>query len=184
MQSMFMFLAQTVPEGRVFALDQQTVIQIAIQVLNGIILAVVLGKILYKPVKNFLAERSSNISNKIQDSDATMTKANELIAEYESKIENIDIEYEKVLEEGRTKAADEEEIILQEAREEAIRIKEDSLESMSREREHMELEARPYIIELATTLAERYVKVSLDKEEQDRLFDEVLAELEESQWRR
>ena len=53
------------PEERLFGLDSQTLIQIGIQLLNGIILAVALGYILYKPVKEFLHKRSEGIQNKI-----------------------------------------------------------------------------------------------------------------------
>lgn len=182
MQDMLIFLSQNIPEGRVFALDQQTLVQIGVQVLNGIILAVLLGIILYKPVKKFLDERSNKIKNKIDNSDSTMAKAQALIVEYESKVANIDKEYERVLEEARSEAVKEEDKILQEAREEANKIREESLESISREKDRIQQDARPYIIELATILAEKYVTVSLDKDEQERLFDEILSELEVSQW--
>lgn len=181
---MIVFLAQTVPEGRVFALDQQTFIQIGIQILNGVILAVALGAIFYKPVKKFMDKRTEDINSKIKNSESTMAKANALIAEYESKMKNIDKEYEKVLEEARIKAAEEEKIIIEEAREEADRIKKSSLESASIEHERIKLETRPYIIELATIMAEKFITEKIDSEEQDKLFGEVLAELEESQWRK
>ena len=95
MNNVIVLLTQSVPEGRVFALDQQTLISTGIQVLNGIILAVALGFILYKPVKKFMQERTDRIQSKIHDSDSTMAKAKELIAEYEYKIKNIDKEYER-----------------------------------------------------------------------------------------
>ena len=56
-----MILAKSVPEGRVFALDSQTLISVGIQLLNGIILAVALGYILYKPLKKFMQARSDKI---------------------------------------------------------------------------------------------------------------------------
>ncbi|MDD2427560.1 MAG: ATP synthase F0 subunit B [Eubacteriales bacterium] len=182
MQEIIITIAQA--QERVFALDQQTFIQIGIQILNGIILAVALGLIFYKPVKKFMAERTKNIETKIDVADTTMAKAEKLIAEYESKIQNIDAEYEKVLEEGRLKAAAEEKIIIEEAREEAERIKAEALKSGSLERERIRAETRPLVIELATTLAERYVKVSINEETQDKLYDEVLSELEDARWRR
>ncbi|MDD4324058.1 MAG: hypothetical protein PHR37_04400, partial [Eubacteriales bacterium] len=87
-------------------------------------------------------------------------------------------------EEGRLKAAAEEKIIIEEAREVAERIKAEALKSGSLERERIRAETRPLVIELATTLAERYVKVSINEETQDKLYDEVLSELEDARWRR
>ncbi len=184
MHGMIIRLAQAGTDERLFALDQQTLIQIGIQILNGIILAVALGFILYNPVRKFLAKRTETIQTKIDNSETMMSKAQELIAEYESKISNIDKEYEKVLEEGRVKAAAEEKIIIEAARQEAERIKRDALESGAIERERVRLETRPYVIELATLMAEKYLTESIDKEAQEKLYDDVLSELEDARWRK
>jgi F-type H+-transporting ATPase subunit b len=63
---------QTLPAGRVFGLDTQTLISIGIQLLNAIILALALTFILYKPVKRFLQKRTEMIQKKIDDSEAAM----------------------------------------------------------------------------------------------------------------
>lgn len=179
-----MFLSQTVPEGHVFALDKQMLIGTGIQFLNGVILTVVLALILYKPVKEFMEKRTDKIQGDIDKSELTMEKANELIAEYEYKIENIDKEYEKVLQEARVEAADARKVILEEAHKEANRIKKRSEGIIESERERMKLETRPYIIELATLMAESYIADNIEKEEQEKIFNEALAKLEEAQWQR
>lgn len=177
-------LAQAVPEGRVFALDSQTLIGTGIQVLNGIILTAALGFILYKPVKAFMKKRADSIQNRIEESEKTMAKAKELIAEYESKTKNIDKEFDRVLAEARIKAADERKQIIDEANEESDRIKKRAESVIDAEKERIKIETRPYIIELATQIAQSYVALSLEKEEQEKLFDDALAELEQSQWQR
>ena len=184
MRNTIVFLAQSVPDGRVFALDQQTLISMGIQALNGIILAVALYFILYKPVTEFLQKRTEKIRGSIEDADSTMSNAKELIAEYESKVSNVDSEYERVLQEARIKAYDERKEIIAEAREDAERIKKRSESIIEGERERMKLEARPYIIEMATLLAENYIARNIEKEEHEMLFENTLAELEEAQWRK
>ena len=184
MQSMIIFLCLSVPEGRLFALDGQALISMGIQLLNGIILAVALGYILYKPIKKFMDNRTHKIQNKIEHSDSTMARANELIAEYESKIKNIDKEYERVLQEARIKAADERKIILADAHKEADRIKKRSIDGIEAEKERIRLETRPYIIELSTLMAENYIAQTIEKDEQEKIFDDALAQLEEAQWLR
>jgi len=182
LENMFVSLTQSVPQGRVFALDQQTLISAGIEVLNGIILAIALGYILYKPVKRFMQKRTDRIQRKIEDSDSTMIKAKELIAEYEFKIKNIDKEYERVLQEARIKASDERKLIIEEANKEAERIKKRSEGIVEAEKERIKLETRPYIIELATLMAENYIARNIENEEKEKLFDDALAELEETQW--
>lgn len=177
-----MFLAQTVPEGRVFGLDSQTLISISIQLFNAIILAVALGYILYKPVKEFMQRRTEKIQTEIEKADATMAKANELIARYDTKLKNIDKERMEILEAARLKAADESKIILKEAKQEAYEIKKRSLESISEEKKRLKEETRLHIIELASFMAQKYITLNIDDETQDKLFEEAIAQLEDAQW--
>jgi len=184
LHSTIVFLTQAVPEGRVFALDTQTLIGTGIQLLNGIILAVALNFILYKPVKRFMQNRTEKIQNKIDDSDATMTKANRLIEEYESKKENIDKERLQVLEAARLEAVDEKQVILEEARKEAARLKKRSLDSIEADKKRFKIDTRLYIIELSTLMAEKYITHNIGNEDQDKLFDDALAQLEDKKWRK
>jgi F-type H+-transporting ATPase subunit b len=179
---MILLSAQAVPEGRVFGLDMQTLIGIGIQLFNGIILAVALSFILYKPVKEFLRNRADRIRSEINDADATMAKANELIAEYDRKIKNIDQERIEILEAARLKAVDESKRILEEARREASAIKKRSLETISENKKRLQEETRLYIVELASLMAQKYIAQNIDDETQDKLFEQAVAQLEEAQW--
>lgn len=182
MHSMTVFLARAVPEGRVFGLDSQTLISIGIQLLNGIILAAALTFILYKPVKKFMHKRTSRIQSKMDDADATMAKANELIAKYDRRLKEIDKERMDILEAARLKAADESKEILEEAKREAYEIKKRSMDSIAQDKERLKEETRLYIIELASLMAKKYITQSIDDETQNKLFEETIAQLEYAQW--
>ena len=163
MPSRIMLLAaQTVPEGRVFALDFQTLSGIVIQLINGIILAAALSYILYKPVQEFMRRRTERIQSKLDDAEAMMAKANELKAEYEQKMQGIEKERAELLEAARLQVAEESSVILENAREEASQIKEQALESLAEEKKRLKEEkTHLYIIELATLLAEKYIMEKL-----------------------
>lgn len=180
MHSKISLLAQTVPDGRVFGMDTQTLIQVGITLLNGIFLAVVLGFILYKPVKKFMEERSNKIQGEIDESKATMDKAKELIAVYDVKIEEIDKERLEILESARIKATEESKAILEEAKLEANELKKRSLESISADKERLKEETRVYIIDIASLMAQKYIAGNIDNETQGRLFEEALAQMEDS----
>ena len=182
MYNEIVLLAQAVPEGRVFGLDLQTLISIGIQLFNGIILAGALSFILYKPVKEFMRKRSEGIQGKIDSADATMTKANELIAEYDTKIKEIDKERIEILEAARLKAEDESKLILEAARQEAGEIKKRSSESVLADKKRLKEETRLYIVDLASLMAEKYIAKNIDDEARDRLFEETLTQLEDTQW--
>jgi F-type H+-transporting ATPase subunit b len=176
------FLAESVPKGRVFAIDTQTLISIGIQLLNGIILAVALGFILYKPLKNFMQKRTERIQSQIDDTDAKMAEAKELMAEYNRKIDDISKERIEILEDARLKADNERKIILEEARQEADEIKKRSLESVLADEKHLLEETRLTIIELASLMAEKYIAQTIDQETQNKIFNETLAQMEGAKW--
>lgn len=182
MYKVIIFMAQAVPEGRLFALDSQMLISIGIQLINAIILAVALSLILYKPVKEFMLKRTEAIKAKIDNADKAMAKANELVTEYNKKLEQIDKERMEILEDARLKATEESKEILEQAKREAEEIRKRSLDSIEKDKIRLQEETRLYVIELASIMAEKYIAKSIDDETQDKLFEEAVAKLEEAQW--
>lgn len=176
------FLAQAVPDGRVFGLDSQTLIQIGIQLLNAILLAAALGYLLYNPVKEFMQKRTDRIQKQMDDAEAAKARAEELIAEYKQKLSEIDREREEILEAARLRAAEESKAIIAEAKQEALEQKQRVSESIAAQKERLKEEARLYIIEAASLMAEKYIAQTIDDQIQDKLFAEALAQLEEAQW--
>lgn len=176
------FLAQAVPDGRVFGLDSQTLIQIGIQLLNAILLAAALGYLLYNPVKEFMQKRTDRIQKQMDDAEAARARAEELIAEYKQKLSEIDREREEILEAARLRAAEERKAIIAEAKQEALEQKQRVSESIAAQKERLKEEARLYIIEAASLMAEKYIAQTIDDQIQDKLFAEALAQLEEAQW--
>lgn len=181
--SFSMILAQsTVPEGRLFALDQQTLISTAILLINFIILAVVLGLILYKPVQQYLRERTERISGQLEDAQAKVAQAEALKAEYEAKIREITVERSLSLEAARLEAVERTRHMLEEARHEAAIIKQRAEESIQLEKQRLTRETRQHIVEISALMTEKLVRKTINSETHERLFEEALAELEEAPW--
>ncbi|HHV94810.1 MAG TPA: ATP synthase F0 subunit B [Firmicutes bacterium] len=177
-----LFSTQAASAGRVFALDSQTLIGIAIQLVNAAILAVGLGYMLYNPVKDFMRKRTERIQAQMDEADAALAKANSLIAEYDAKLKSIGDERVKVLEAARLEAAEESKEIIAEAKKEAERIRERSLEAVAAYRRRLEEETRLYIIEAASLMAQQIVAQTIDDEAQTKLIEQALADLEDAQW--
>ncbi|MGI6161243.1 MAG: hypothetical protein ACOYJD_04355 [Christensenellales bacterium] len=175
-------LLNAVPDGRVFGLDQQTLISTGIHLLNACILAVALGFILYKPVQEFMRKRSERISGQLDEARNKMVEADALKAGYEKKLREIDAERVKILEAARLTASEKSRRIIDLARSEAADIKQRAEQSAMSERERLKEETRLYIIEASSLMAGKFVEKTIDSDTQDRLFDEAIAELEESAW--
>ena len=88
-------------DSYVIMLDQQTLIQIAIQLINTCILCFALSKLLYKPVTKFLNDRKERVANQIDTAQNRLNEAEALKAEYEKKLKNIEVEKNTILEKAR-----------------------------------------------------------------------------------
>lgn len=178
-----LILSQAVPEGRVFGLDLQTLTDIGIQLLNGIVLAIALGAILYKPVKEFMEKRTDRIQSEVDQSNQVMEEAQALIEEYNSKVEALKNERVQIIAEARLKAEEESQAIRDEVQ---VKIEEERLsakESIQSERERMIDESRIHIVETASVIAEKYITDHIKQEDLERLLDQALVDLEGSKWR-
>jgi len=176
-------LAAAVPEGRLFGLDQQTLIQFAINLFNVALLAVILTRLLYKPVREMLRKRSDRIMTQIEQAASEMAKANELKLEYEQKIRDIEREQEDILENARRIATDSGRMIIAEARREADAVKARATANIELERERVREEMRLAIIDVSRAMAEMYLERVIDKDDHNRFVTEAMAEMKEAAWR-
>lgn len=182
MNNLLILSTQGLPEGRVFGLDAQTLVQIGLQLFNGIILAILLTYILYKPVKEFLQKRTERIQTSRDEAEKTMAKAKDLIAEYEAKLENIEQERLRILEKAQEEAHAQKTIIMAETKGEADKLKQQAIERIEADKKRLHQESRLQIIELSSLIAEKYLVKNLDTESQEKYMEEMIAQLEETSW--
>lgn len=175
-------IQDAVPDGRLFALDQQTLISALIQLFNFLILAAVLGFILYKPVQKYLRARAERIRGQLEDAQHKMARAEALKAEYEAKLDGIASERAGVLEAARFEAAERSRQMLDDARLEAAAVGRRAEERVQAEKERFKREAWQHIVEVSSTMTEKLIKSTVDGEAHQRLFEEAMTELEETPW--
>lgn len=182
MNDYILLLTQAVPEGRVFGLDQQTLIQIGIQLLNTGILAVALTYILYKPVKNFLQKRTERISSEMKSAEEQMAKANELIADYDEKIEAIQQERTELLAKAEASAQEKRAQIIAEAKQDAEAIKEQQLQRAYDDSKRIQEEMRAQVIDFSALIAEKFIQGDIDEEAKDAYVNRITASMEDQAW--
>ena len=155
---------------------------VAFQLLNTGILCAVLTYLLYKPVKNFLAARRERIEGQITSAETQLKEANEMKVMYEEKLKSIDKEKEAILGEARNRALKREQEIIAEAKREAETLKNRAMVDIQREQEKAKDEIKKQIIEVSSLMAGKFVAASIDQNEQNKLVDEVISDLEEVKW--
>ena len=175
-------LLNAVPEGRLFGLDQQTVIGVLIQLFNATLLAVFLSFILYKPLSGFMQRRSDKIKSEIEKAAEAMAKALEIKESYERKIRIIEHEREEILDAAQRVAAEKSKQMLDDAKKEADAVRERAETDIQKERERVIQSFRLHVIDVSALMAEKLISCTVDKSGQDRLFDETIAELEGAAW--
>jgi len=169
-------------EPRLFGLDFQTLVQIVVQLLNVSLLAYVLTRLLYKPVKKFLYDRTERIQDQIQFAEEEKTKASELRSEYELKVKEIAKEKDEILDAARKLAAEKSKEHLDAAREEAESVKTRALKEIEMERERAKDAMKQSIIDVSSMITAKFLAKNIDANVHEQLFKETIAELEEITW--
>ena len=174
--------AAELPPGRVFGLDGQTLRQILAQLFSVGLLAFILSKLLYKPVRDFMSKRTARVETQLKTAEREVAKANALKAEYEQKVKEIEASRAAILEEARKVAADVKSQVLDEAKKEAEKMRERASANIELEFERARSEMRHQIIDVSALMAAKFVSKSIDQQTQDSLFEETMAELEGGAW--
>jgi F-type H+-transporting ATPase subunit b len=175
--------ADGVTPGRLFGLDMQTLIQVGIHFFNVGLLAFILAKLLYKPIREMMAKRSERIRGQLDHAADEMVKAQELKALYEQKLREIEKQSDGIIDEARKKATETKNQILAEAKAEAETAKSRAQATIEMEWERAEEQMKLAILEVSAVMAGKMVSVAMNKETHEKLFDETMAELEGTSWR-
>lgn len=169
-------------DGYVIMLDQQTLIQIAIQLVNTCILCFALSKLLYKPVTKFLNARKERVANQIDIAQNRLNEAEALKAEYEEKLKNIEVEKNTILEKARVQAKANGQQIVAEAKAEAENIHTRAMTDIKREEEKAKDEIKKQIIEVSSLVSGKFIAAKMTEEEQNKLVDDTISDLEGVKW--
>lgn len=148
-----------------------------------LILFFVLGKLVYKPVLKILQKRQEAIQNNINSAEQQKNEAQQLKADYEAKLSGVMKEREDILAKTHKDAIQKETVIVEEARNEADRIRERAQRDITQERDKMLNELKEETVQLASAMAEKLMEHGVAAEDQKRLLDQAVKEMEEADWR-
>ena len=184
MNSQFLFLLESLPQelppDRFFAMDLQTLITAGVNALGVILLSIILTKILYKPVRNLLHERTQRIQNQLDEARESRAAAGELRTKYDHQLKDIDLERTAILEEARKQASEQRAQILSMAKDEARDLKDRAGIEIAAERERVRDEIHTAVIDISSEMAEKLLAATIDRKAHDRLFADGLAELDKA----
>jgi F-type H+-transporting ATPase subunit b len=157
-------------------LESLNAIKPVFAILNLLLLYFVLRKVLFKPVTEFMENRTQSIKNSIDEAEKQKAEAIELKRSYEEQIAHAKEDAEKIIREARAKAETEHEQIVAQARTEAEALMTRAREDIENERRQMISELRAQVAGLALAAATRVIEVSLDTEKNRALVDKFIDE--------
>jgi len=182
LNSQFLILLESVPRelppDRFFGIDTQTIIGASFNALSVVVLSFILTWLLYKPVRNFLRERTERIQNQVDEARENKTAASELRAKYDHQLKDIDLERTAILEEARKQAGEQRTQILSLAKDEAKELTERAGLEITAERERARDEIHTAVIDVSLEIAEKLLGATIDPKTHARLFADGLKELD------
>ena len=150
---------------------------------NLAILIAFLAYKLRKPVSNILNKRTEKVKSQLSQAEEELADAIELRRQYEQKLDEVGQKREEILTQAHKLASETKERLIAEASKEAAAIKARAAVNADMEWERAKSDMRTTIIEVSSLMAENLVKLTINKDTHDRLFDETLSDLEGMTWR-
>lgn len=148
-----------------------------ITIVNFLVLFLVLKKLLFKPVVNFMNARGKKIKESLAEASILRSEAEEKAARYEALMANADAEAERIVKEGEDRARDEAKALLEKAQAEAVDSRRRAEEAAEREREKALQELAGDIAAFAAEVAGKLVGREA-KAEDARAAEHLVRELE------
>jgi len=148
-----------------------------LQIANFLIMAYILTRFLFKPLKEMLDERASQVTRAVDEAEKATREAEELRLKYEKKRENIDAEIMALKNEARIVIDETRQQMLQEAYQEIEAMRARAEEEIEQQRADALRLHRSKIGELVATLTRRMMADILNPQLHQAYLDTFLDQL-------
>ena len=148
------------------------------QTVNFILLVLLLYRLLYKPVRTFLDNRTAEIEGQIKAAEENQAASIALRQQLEEQAKDSRQQARKFLDEATKRAEVLQAEMLQEAREEAAAIIRRAQEVTELEKEKAWAELKEQVAELSLLLASKVITQSLDEQQHQALISETMGQLD------
>lgn len=153
-----------------------------LQLLNTFILYVVLKKLLFKPVTEFMDKRSNSIQESISLAKTKNEEADMLKQQYQSKIDASEEEGIQIIKKAAKKAEDRAADIIKAAEKESTDIKERGKLEIEREKQKAINSLKNDIASIAMLAATKVVEEDIDEKKHIGLVNKFIDEVGEAKW--
>gem|GEM_PF-1613197 len=182
-QQMMMIMTTAGAGGpRFLGFDAAWITGVGFNIINILVLAYILWRVLYGPVKKYLADRAERVQSQIDNAEEMLKNAEGYKEEYSAKLCGVEAERASILDSVKKRALTDEATIIKKANEQAEIIKARATSDIEREKEKAQHEMKKHIIDLSSMLTLRYISTTINEEHQNKLFDEIIDEMRAAKW--
>ena len=153
--------------------------QIVISLCNLLILFLLLKRFLFKPVREMLNKRQSEIDRRYEAAEKAERDAEAAKRECEHKLINIRAEADQILDSARSAAEKRGEKIAAEAQDRADAILRQAAAKADREHKKAMEEIKSEIVDVSSALAEKLLEREIDADDHREFIDSFLGEIGE-----
>ena len=154
--------------------------QMAVSLINLLILFLLIKKFLYKPVKKMLRDRQNTIDGKLEDAEKEKQQAIAQRLAYEEKLSSAKDEADGVIQSAVTAARQRENEIIEQAEREADIIVARAKEDAELEKRKAQETIKQEIVEVSSALAEKLVGREINASDHDRMIEDFLENIGDS----
>lgn len=151
-------------------------------IINFLILVGVLAKFLYKPFIGILEKRTQTIKEAFDNAEATNLKADQKYEAYSRILAKAEDEAREIVKQAKVRADEQAAGILDDAKAEAVKLKEQALGDIEREKQMALADVRTQIAELSMLAAEQILEKEIAIEGQEQIIDSVLEKAGAGTW--
>lgn len=143
-----------------------------------VILLLLLKKFVWGPVIDAVDRRETNLKALFDNAEKAQAEAKALLQQYERQLALARDEVNKILEEGRTRAAKSADQIVQRSRREAEEQLERARAEIDREREKATADIRDHVVKISLKAAERLIEQTLDERQHRGFIEQAITQIE------
>lgn len=152
-------------------------INLVFTIINLLVLYALMKKFLFKPVNNIVERRSEEIKKQFDEAKEAMKDADEVRQKYEASLENAKEDSEKLVQEAKQRARTEYERIVKSADDEVDKRIKKAEETIREEREKSLRSMETQLGSLIVSAASKVVGEKVSVENNQKLYDEFIAEM-------
>ncbi|CAC6821300.1 ATP synthase B chain [Staphylococcus aureus] len=149
---------------------------VIVQVLTFIVLLALLKKFAWGPLKDVMDKRERDINRDIDDAEQAKLNAQKLEEENKQKLKETQEEVQKILEDAKVQARQQQEQIIHEANVRANGMIETAQSEINSQKERVIADINNQVSELSVLIASKVLRKEISEQDQKALVDKYLKE--------